>query len=76
MDIDNIVECHVCHGNNLIEEHLVIEDLFGGVFERSVKTCKDCDTIHYVHNGSVFYEFSLKINRAYKPKEKVIYNDE
>lgn len=76
MNIYDIKRCHVCHGDNLIETHLVIEDLFGNVFERPVKICKDCDTIHYVHNNSVFYEFSLKVNKYYKPKEKIIYTDE
>lgn len=64
MDINTIKNCHVCHGNNLITTHFRIEDLFGDGEERTVRLCKDCDTIHYIEYGRVSYEFSPSIHKS------------
>lgn len=75
MNIESISNCHVCHGDKLHTTHLIIEDFLGDTRERLVKMCTECDTIHYVNNGVVFYEFSVKINKSYSPQNKAIYNE-
>lgn len=75
MTIDNVLSCHVCHGDKLIMRHFIIEDFLGDTRERLVKMCTECDTIHYINNGVVFYEFSVKINKSYAPKNKIIHEE-
>jgi hypothetical protein len=75
MNIESISSCHVCHGSNLKQTTFIIEDFFGETRERLVKMCMDCDTIHYINNGAVYYEFSVKINKSYSPKHKEIYDE-
>lgn len=69
MTIDSVVTCHVCHGSNLVPRRVLLEDLFGDVSEKAVRICKDCETIHYMQHGSVFYEFSVKINKEYRMQD-------
>lgn len=64
MKIEDITECSVCHDRNLISDKLYIEDFYGELSLKDIKTCKECDTIHYIRNGVLLYEFSLKINKS------------
>ena len=74
MKIEEVIRCQVCNGIDLTQKRLMIEDVFGNVSEKLVRICKDCDTLHYVHGGVVYYEFSLKIEKSYKPTN--VYKDE
>lgn len=75
MKIEEISSCQVCRSTNLNQRHLTMEDFYGNVSEKLVKICTECDTIHYINNGIVLYEFSVKVNKSYSPKNKTIYNE-
>jgi hypothetical protein len=62
MTIGNIKKCEVCHGQDLITKKVLLDDFYGEPVERIVKICRDCETIHYIYNGVVFHEFSIKVN--------------
>ena len=66
MKIEDINCCQVCHGIDLIQKRAMIDDVFGIISEKTVKICKDCDTLHYIHGGHVYYEFSLNIREKYE----------
>lgn len=63
MNIDDIVHCHVCHGGNFrLIKDAPIEDMFTEEVEKiDSLLCVDCDTMHYIKDGALNYEFSVKI---------------
>jgi len=74
MRLENIKFCHVCNSGNLtpltnipVPDVITDEEII-----RTVLMCDDCDTMHYIENGQVSYEFSCKINDSiYTPKKEV-----
>ena len=65
MKLDDIKTCHVCKGSNLKPiEHVQMDDFnTNSLVYRDVLVCLDCDTLHYIDEGEVVYEFSFKINK-------------
>lgn len=63
MRLEDIKACHVCNGINLKAiPRAPVEDLMTDeITYRDVLLCLDCDTVHYIENNSVSYEFSFKI---------------
>jgi hypothetical protein len=63
--LEDINNCHVCGGNNLVPRFKVpILDLYGDEELRTVIQCTDCDTLHYIDNGRIEYEFSVTLNES------------
>jgi len=64
MNISEIKQCKVCHGYNLSEGSILLEDSLSETYKMTnVKICLDCDTIHYIRNNDIYYEFNIEINR-------------
>ena len=72
MKLTDIKACHVCNGTNLIPKYNIpIPDMFN---DEDVLTdilfCNDCETMHYVNEGLILYEFNIKVNKRLN-KEKI-----
>jgi hypothetical protein len=69
--LENIKNCHVCGGINLTPRlNIPIPDIFTDEeVLRDVLQCDDCDTIFYIDNGVISYEFSCKINEEIGKKK-------
>jgi hypothetical protein len=61
MILEDIKICHVCHGEKLgILRDILIPDLFTDEeVLRDVVRCYECDTLHYIEDGEVRYEFPI-----------------
>ena len=64
MRLEDIKACHVCRGLNLkpilntpVEDIMTQETTM-----KDVLLCLDCDTLHFIEDGVIAYEFSVKIN--------------
>lgn len=78
LNLNDIKECHVCHNNNLeILVNVPISNLLTDEETiQNVMKCNDCDTIHYIEEGEIRYEFSCKIYKIIKAKNiKHIYEE-
>jgi hypothetical protein len=64
MRLENIRNCHVCSSTNLVPRlNVPIPDLMTDEeTNKDVLQCDDCDTLHYIEEGSVSYEFSCRVN--------------
>ena len=62
--LEDIKNCHVCGGTDLRPKvNIPIPDLFTDEeICRDVLQCHDCETLHYIDNGIINYEFSCKLN--------------
>lgn len=69
MNIRTVNKCQVCGSTQLIENTCLIEEDSGFYSEKLCRICKECDTIHYIDNNMVMYEFSMKVNKIYKPSK-------
>lgn len=78
MKLDNIKTCHVCKGSNLKTiSHVQMDDLLeNAMIYRDIILCLDCDTIHYINEGIIEYEFSLKIGEKIKKEVKKFSHNE
>jgi len=72
MKLEDIKNCHVCGSINLIPrlnipiaEFFVEEDTL-----RDVLFCDDCETIHYLSEGILNYEFSCTLDKEIGRKVK------
>ena len=63
--LEDIRKCHVCNGTNLkIILGVLVPDLITDIETiRDVLSCDECETIHYIEEGQINYEFSCKINK-------------
>lgn len=72
MELCDITQCRVCHGYNLSEGNILLEDIISGQYKlTNVKLCSDCDTIHYFKNDSLYYEFNINITTGITEKNVV-----
>jgi hypothetical protein len=64
--IEDITNCHVCGGNNMIPQAGVpIPDIMTDEeVKRDILFCVDCETSHYIDDGTIAYEFSYKIGQT------------
>lgn len=62
--LEDIKFCHVCHSSSLFPiSNVPVPDIFTDEeIRRDVLMCDDCETLHYIEEGQVSYEFSCKIN--------------
>lgn len=69
--LEDIRFCHVCHSSSLFPvSNVPIPDYFSDEeMRRDVLMCDDCETLHYVENGEISYEFSCKINESISIKK-------
>jgi hypothetical protein len=63
-NLEDVHNCHVCGSVNLVPRYKVpIPDMFTEEeILRSCLQCDECDTLHYIDNGVISYEFSVKLN--------------
>ena len=62
MELADIKQCRVCHGYDLVKTTLLLQDVITDKYKlTNVILCSDCDTIHYIKNDSIFYEFNINI---------------
>jgi hypothetical protein len=54
MKLTDIKTCHVCSSPRLVDEEVM----------RNVLECNDCETLHYIEDNQVSYEFTCKINKS------------
>jgi hypothetical protein len=68
MKLEDIKFCHVCKGSNLKPIiHTQMDDLMTNtLIYRDILLCLDCDTVHYIDEGAVAYEFLFKIGSKSK----------
>jgi hypothetical protein len=69
--LTDIKSCHVCNGINLIPKYNIpIPDMFT---DEDVSTdilfCNDCETMHYISEGIICYEFNIDINKKINKKK-------
>lgn len=66
MKLTDIKNCHVCNSNNLIPKYNIpVPDMFTDEeTKRDVLFCGDCETMHYIEDGGISYEFTTKINQS------------
>jgi hypothetical protein len=76
MKLENINACHVCGSVNIqplskvpVPDFFTNEDIL-----RDIVFCNDCETMHYIEDGTISYEFSCKMNsvigkKIYKENE-------
>ena len=64
MRLEDIKFCHVCNSNNLTPLiNIPVPNIITDEEEiRTVLMCNNCDTMHYIEEGQVNYEFSCKAN--------------
>lgn len=64
MKLEDIKTCHVCGSIKLIPRlNIPIPEIMTNEeINRDVLQCDDCDTLHYIEDGGVSYEFSCKVN--------------
>ena len=64
--LEDIKLCHVCSSSSLRPLiNVPVPDIFSDEdIYRDVLMCNDCETIHYVDDGLISYEFSCKINES------------
>lgn len=69
--LTDIKNCHVCGGTTLIPKvNIPIIDIFTDEeIYRTVLECHDCETLHYIREGKIEYEFSCKIDNLITDKE-------
>ena len=49
MELCDVTQCRVCHGYNLTEMEIFLENIISGEYKlTNIKLCSDCDTIHYI----------------------------
>lgn len=62
--LEEIKNCHVCGGSDLIPLLGVpVPDMMTDVeIIRNILLCNDCETVHYIDDGVISYEFSCKPN--------------
>lgn len=62
MELADIKQCRVCHGYDLVKTTLLLQDVITDKYKlTNVILCSDCDTIHYIKDDSIFYEFNINI---------------
>ena len=62
MELADIKQCRVCHGYNLFKSTLLLQDIISDKYKLTdVILCSDCDTIHYIKDDSIFYEFNINV---------------
>lgn len=73
--LESIRNCHVCGGNDLVPmDNVPVPDIFTDEeIRRFVLFCNDCETIHYIDNGIISYEFSCKVNESITKKRNKKY---
>jgi hypothetical protein len=66
MRLENINACHVCGSSNLQPISKVpVPDIFTDEdILRDIVFCLDCETMHYIEDGDISYEFSCKMNSS------------
>jgi hypothetical protein len=69
--LDDIKNCHVCGSRQLTPRLRVpISDILTGEETiREVIQCEECDTLHYINDGVIEYEFSCSTNKLIKTKD-------
>jgi len=70
--LEDITNCHVCGCNSLTPLlNIPVPDIMDNVdVMRNVLMCNDCDTLHYIDDGMISYEFSCRINEEIGRKVK------
>lgn len=63
--LTDVKQCHVCYSIKLIPRYNIpIPDILTDEeIRRDVLQCDDCDTLHYIEDGEISYEFSCKIGK-------------
>jgi hypothetical protein len=79
MRLEDIKFCHVCNSSNLTPLlNIPVPDIITD--EETIRTvliCDSCDTMHYIEDSQVSYEFSCKVNDSlYTPKKEIKVKDE
>jgi hypothetical protein len=69
--LTDIKNCHVCSSPRLTPRYgIYVPDIFTDEeIKRNVLQCDDCDTLHYIDNGTISYEFSCKVNQSIFSKQ-------
>ena len=75
--LEDIKNCHVCGGKKLTPGLRVpISDILTGEeVIREALQCEECDTLHYVCDGIISYEFSCSTNKLIKTKDRQVISD-
>jgi hypothetical protein len=62
--LTDIKNCHVCGSIDIMPmEGVLVTDFYTDEeIRRTVIFCNECETIHYIEDGTISYEFSCKIN--------------
>jgi hypothetical protein len=70
MKLEDIKKCSVCNSGNLIPRYNIpIPDMFTEIdIYRDTLQCNDCDTLHYIDEGLVSYEFTAKLGQTLNKK--------
>ena len=63
--LEDIKNCHVCGSNNLtpLINIPVPEILTDEITMRSVLFCEECESLHYIEDGNISYEFSCTLGK-------------
>lgn len=63
LTIHNVHQCHICNSKNLVS----LSDIYltNGQFIENANMCKKCQTIHYIDDNVVQYDFKFTYKDNY-----------
>jgi len=76
--LEKIKNCHVCGGVQMVPRiQIPVPDIMTNEeILRDVLQCEECDTIHYIDDGTVAYEFTYRVGRTVRDQINIKYTND